>query len=44
MIIDGSSGTVILNPSTETFREYLVKKQHYDYLEKELIQISQPAC
>lgn len=36
MIIDGLSGTVILNPSRETFREYLEKKQRYDYLEKEL--------
>lgn len=36
MIIDGTSGTVILNPSPETFREYLVRKQRYDYLEKEL--------
>ena len=38
MIIDGSTGTVILKPSTETFRDYLVKKQHYDYLESELVQ------
>lgn len=38
MIIDGSTGTVILKPSIETFREYLIKKQHYDYLESELTQ------
>ncbi|MGK2943948.1 MAG: phosphoenolpyruvate--protein phosphotransferase [Desulfuromonadales bacterium] len=38
MIIDGSTGTVILRPSAETFREYLIKKQHYDYLESELVQ------
>jgi phosphotransferase system enzyme I (PtsI) len=38
MIIDGSTGTVILKPSAETFREYLIKKQHYDYLESELVQ------
>ena len=38
MIIDGSSGKVILRPSTETFRNYLLKKQHYDYLESELHQ------
>ncbi len=38
MIIDGSTGTVILRPSTETFRDYLEKKQHYDYLESELVQ------
>jgi phosphotransferase system enzyme I (PtsI) len=36
MIIDGNAGTVILNPSRETFREYLKKKQKYEYLEKEL--------
>ncbi len=38
MIIDGSTGTVILKPSSETFREYLKKKRHYDYLESELVQ------
>jgi len=38
MIIDGSTGTVILKPSAETFRDYLEKKQHYDYLESELVQ------
>ncbi|PLX89982.1 MAG: phosphoenolpyruvate--protein phosphotransferase [Desulfuromonas sp.] len=36
MIIDGLSGSVILNPSSETFREYLEKKKQYDYLEREL--------
>ena len=38
MIIDGSTGTVILRPSADTFRDYLEKKQHYDYLESELVQ------
>ncbi len=38
MIIDGSTGTVILRPSRDTFRDYLQKKQRYDYLESELIQ------
>lgn len=38
MIIDGSTGTVILKPSPDTFRDYLLKKQHYDYLETELLQ------
>ncbi len=37
MIIDGSTGTVILKPSPGTFRDYLQKKQRYDYLESELI-------
>ena len=38
MIIDGSSGSVILKPSADTFRDYLLRKQHYEYLESELIQ------
>lgn len=37
MIIDGGSGTVILKPSSATFRDYLLRKQHYDYQEKELL-------
>lgn len=37
MIIDGSAGTVILNPSSATFRDYLARKQRYEYLEKELL-------
>jgi len=35
-IIDGSTGVVVLNPSQETFKEYLARKQSYEYLEKEL--------
>jgi phosphotransferase system enzyme I (PtsI) len=38
LIIDGTTGTVILNPSPATFREYLARKQHYEYLEKELLE------
>ena len=37
MIVDGSSGTIILNPSPDTFREYLRKKQRYEYHEQELL-------
>ncbi len=37
MIIDGNTGTVILRPSQETFRDYLQKKQAYDYQETELL-------
>ncbi len=36
-IIDGTTGVVILNPSEETFKEYLQRKQSFEYLEKELI-------
>lgn len=35
-IVDGSTGVVILNPSEETFREYLKRKLAFEYLEKEL--------
>ena len=35
-IIDGSTGIVILNPAEKTFKEYLQRKQKYDYLEQEL--------
>ena len=36
VIIDGTSGVVILNPSEETFKEYLERKQAYDYFEQDL--------
>ncbi len=36
VIIDGSSGVVILNPGKETFKEYLKRKQQFEYLEHEL--------
>lgn len=36
-IIDGSNGTVILKPSADTFKEYLKKRQSFEYLEKELL-------
>lgn len=37
VIVDGSSGLVILNPSAAVFREYLGKKQAYEYFENELL-------
>jgi len=36
-IIDGTTGVVILNPSEETFREYLKRKQAFEYQEKGLL-------
>jgi phosphotransferase system enzyme I (PtsI) len=35
-VIDGTTGIVILNPSEETFKEYLKRKLAFEYLEKEL--------
>ncbi|GAM08784.1 phosphoenolpyruvate-protein phosphotransferase [Geobacter sp. OR-1] len=39
MIIDGSAGIVIINPDEETFREYLKRKQHYEYIDRELAKL-----
>ncbi|HEX5773843.1 MAG TPA: phosphoenolpyruvate--protein phosphotransferase [Geomobilimonas sp.] len=36
LIIDGTTGVVVINPDQETFRDYLKRKQHYEYLEREL--------
>lgn len=36
VIVDGSSGVVILNPSEQTFKEYLERKQSYEHLERDL--------
>mgnify|MGYP005845985435 CR=1 FL=1 len=36
VIVDGASGVVILNPAKETFKEYLKRKQQFEYLEHEL--------
>ena len=36
VIIDGATGVVVLNPSEETFKEYLKRKQTYEYLEQDL--------
>lgn len=37
LIIDGLTGVVVINPDQETFRTYLRRKQHYEYLEQELL-------
>ncbi len=39
IIIDGTDGTVVVNPDTETFRDYLQRKQRYDYLEQEFLKL-----
>ncbi len=36
VIIDGSTGVVVLNPAEETFKEYLERKQAYEYSEQDL--------
>lgn len=39
IIIDGEAGVVIVNPDEDTFRDYLRRKQQYEYLEKELLKL-----
>jgi phosphotransferase system enzyme I (PtsI) len=40
IIIDGTSGVVIIDPSRSTIKTYLLKQQHYRYLERELLKYS----
>ncbi len=37
VIVDGLSGTVIVDPDQETFQSSLHRKQHYEYVEYELL-------
>ncbi|TSK03888.1 MAG: phosphoenolpyruvate--protein phosphotransferase [Geobacter sp.] len=39
LIIDGATGIVIINPSQDEFKEYLQKKQRYEYVERELLKL-----
>jgi phosphotransferase system enzyme I (PtsI) len=39
VIIDGLTGVVVINPDPEVFRDYLRRKQRYEYLERELLKI-----
>ena len=39
IIVDGSSGVVVVNPSKEVFTQYLEKQRQYIYFEKELLKL-----
>jgi phosphotransferase system enzyme I (PtsI) len=39
VIIDGATGVVIVNPDKQAFRDYLQRKQRYEYLERELLKL-----
>jgi phosphoenolpyruvate-protein phosphotransferase (PTS system enzyme I) len=39
IIIDGATGSVIINPDQETFRDYLQRKQRFEYIERELLKL-----
>jgi len=40
IIVDGTEGVVIVDPSRETIKAYQVKQHHYRYLERELLKYS----
>lgn len=37
IIVDGLSGKVVINPDQTTFQSFLRRKQHYEYVESELL-------
>lgn len=37
IIVDGLGGCVIINPDSQTFQDHLKRKQHYEYVEFELL-------
>jgi phosphotransferase system enzyme I (PtsI) len=37
VVVDGISGTVVVNPENEIFHDYLRRKQQYEYVESELL-------
>jgi phosphoenolpyruvate-protein phosphotransferase (PTS system enzyme I) len=39
IIIDGAKGLVIVKPDEETFRDYLRRKQYFEYLEREMLKL-----
>ncbi|GFO54235.1 phosphoenolpyruvate-protein phosphotransferase [Geomonas sp. Red276] len=39
VIIDGTAGVVIVNPTAEQFRDYLNRKHRYEYIERELLKL-----
>lgn len=36
LIVDGTTGMIVIHPSAESFRDYLQRKQQYEYAEQEL--------
>ncbi len=41
VILDGLSGRIIINPDKETFVDYHKRKQHYQYVESELLKMAE---
>lgn len=37
VILDGLNGSVTINPDSQTFKDHLKRKQHYEYIEFELL-------
>lgn len=39
LVVDGTTGEVIINPSPDIFKDFLQRKHHYEYLERELAKL-----
>ncbi len=39
LVIDGSTGSAVVNPDNTVFREHLARKQYYDYCDRELAKL-----
>ena len=39
IMIDGSTGSVVVNPDKQTFKDYLARKKYYDYCTRELAKL-----
>lgn len=39
LMLDGSVGSVVINPDNETFRDYLARKQYYEHCDRELAKL-----
>ena len=39
LMLDGSVGSVVQNPDNDTFRDYLARKQYYEYCDRELAKL-----
>lgn len=40
VILDGLTGSIVVNPDRATFLDYLQRKRHYEYVELELLKIA----
>lgn len=41
LAIDGTTGTMVINPDPEAFQDYLDHKHHYEYIDRELAKLKE---